>query len=41
MGYINTVHEFLECLRQEGLKMERLHVSQDYDTWEQAFAHQK
>lgn len=25
----------------EGLKMERLHVSQDYDTWEQAFAHQK
>lgn len=25
----------------EGLKMERLHVSQDYDTWEQAFAHEK
>lgn len=25
----------------EASRMERLHVSQDYETWEQAFAHEK
>lgn len=34
---IGTLSRFWPA--SEGLKMERLHMSQEYDTWDQAFAH--